>query len=105
MASSSELRTFARDAECTANIPGFCNYNQETTVLAHYRPGFFGGAMKPQDILGAHMCSSCHDIVDGRNNKHDFTEEDLTAIFHSAIVKTLKRITSKYEVKVVRLKK
>lgn len=102
---ASELRTFAHEQECTANIPGHCNYDPEKTVLAHYRPGFFGGAMKPQDILGAHMCSDCHDIVDGRNKNHDFTAEDLTAIFHSAIVRTLKRITKRYEVKVVRLKK
>lgn len=103
--SKRELREFARDQDCTANIEGFCNYDSATTVLAHYRPGFFGLAMKPQDILGAHMCSACHDIVDGRNKKHEFTAEDLTAIFHSAIVKTIQRITTRYEVKVTRLKK
>jgi Protein of unknown function (DUF1364) len=102
---ASELRAFAQGEECTANIEGFCNYDSATTVLAHYRPGFFGLAMKPQDILGAHMCSACHDVVDGRVKNHSFTADDLTAIFHSAIVKTIRRITSRYEVKVVRLKK
>ena len=102
---ASELRTFAQGEECTANIDGCCNYNTETTVLAHYRPGFFGLAMKPQDILGAHLCSACHDILDGRNKCHDLTSVDESIIWHSAIVKTLQRITKRYEVKVVRLKK
>jgi hypothetical protein len=48
-------------------IPGVCNFNAETTVLAHYRHGGTGGmGLKPPDLLGAWSCSSCHDVVDGR---------------------------------------
>ena len=100
-----ELREFAHDQECTANIEGRCNYDSATTILAHYRPGFFGLAMKPNDILGAHLCSVCHDILDGRDTNHRLTPEDRDQIFQSAIIKTLKRITNKYEVTLGKMKK
>ncbi|HBS0984508.1 DUF1364 family protein, partial [Klebsiella pneumoniae] len=31
------LRKAARGRECTVRIPGYCNGNPETSVLAHYR--------------------------------------------------------------------
>ena len=101
----SELRKFAKDQECLAAITGYCNDNPETTVLAHYRPGFFGMAMKPHDILGAHTCSACHDILDGRNNNHNIDPDDLDQIFQSAVIKTIQRITSKYEITLGKIKK
>lgn len=48
-------------------IPGVCNFNPETTVLAHYRlAGYCGGSMKPDDDMGAWACSACHDVIDAR---------------------------------------
>ena len=46
-------------------IPGVCNRDPETTVLAHI-PGA-GMGRKADDILGAWCCSSCHDAVDFRS--------------------------------------
>jgi len=65
----SKLRDAARNQNCMVRIPGICNFNSETTVLAHYRlSGTCGLAMKPMDLLGAWACSDCHHVLDGRRN-------------------------------------
>lgn len=62
-----DLRKHAKDEACMVRIPGICNGNRETTVLAHLRmAGITGGAQKAPDLLAAWCCSSCHDYVDGR---------------------------------------
>lgn len=60
----SKARNSARGQDCTARIPGYCNGNPETTVLAHLPGG--GMARKRRDIHGAYCCSDCHDVLDGR---------------------------------------
>ncbi|MGQ7814598.1 DUF1364 domain-containing protein [Metapseudomonas furukawaii] len=68
----SKLSKAARDRECQVRIPGICNGNPETTVLAHYRlAGTCGVGMKPHDLLGAWACSSCHDEIDRRTRRID----------------------------------
>lgn len=54
----------AKGQDCQVRIPGVCNFNPETTVLAHRPGGPMGG--KNPDYQGAFCCSSCHDAVDGR---------------------------------------
>lgn len=68
------LRPLAQGKECKVNVPNVCNYNPETTVLAHLNGG--GMARKQYDLLGAHACSDCHDYIDGRR-KLDITLEEL----------------------------
>lgn len=64
----SKLTKAARSRECQVRIPGVCNGNPETTVLAHYRmSGTCGVGMKPNDLQGAWACSACHDACDGRS--------------------------------------
>lgn len=47
------LRKEAKGRECQVRLPGVCNFNSETTVLAHYRmAGLNGVGMKPDDIFG-----------------------------------------------------
>ena len=59
------LRDHARGKECTVRLPGICNGNPETTVLAHYRvSGISGIGKKPPDLIGAWACSDCHRYVD-----------------------------------------
>ena len=61
------LRKLAKGQPCMIRVPGVCNRNPETTVLAHYRlAGTCGTGIKPPDHLGAWACSACHDAVDGR---------------------------------------
>ncbi|SRG77835.1 bacteriophage protein [Shigella flexneri 2a] len=67
-----DLRKAARGQMCTVRIPGYCNHNPETSVLAHYRlAGTCGTATKPHDMQVAIACSSCHDLIDGRVKTSD----------------------------------
>ena len=60
------LRKLAEGQDCLVRIPGHCNFDNSTTILAHLRNQWFGAGSKPPDILAVHACSSCHDIIDGR---------------------------------------
>lgn len=62
-----DLRKEARNQMCMVRIPGVCDGNPETTVLAHLNGG--GMAMKHSDLLGAWACSSCHSAVDGKDSE------------------------------------
>jgi hypothetical protein len=77
------IRSEARDRDCEIRLPGICNFNPETTVLAHLRLiGISGFGIKCPDELGAFACSSCHAYVDSH---HD----DATKIaFYEAIFRT-----------------
>ncbi len=72
------LRNEARGRECQIRIPGICNHNPETVVLAHLNnKGLFGvgTGQKPHDMFGAHCCSACHDVVDGRTKTAQYVWE------------------------------
>lgn len=70
--------------DCMVRIPGICNYNPETTVLAHLNGA--GWALKNEDIFGAFCCSSCHDEYDRRTMKHPKDLVDLA--FLQGMVRT-----------------
>jgi len=61
------LRKEACGRDCMIRLPGICNHDPDTTVLAHVRlSGVSGMGMKSPDLLGAWACSACHDVVDRR---------------------------------------
>jgi len=60
----SKLRKSAKGRECQIRLPGVCNFNNETTVLAHL--GGSGIGMKRSDLAASFACSACHDAVDSR---------------------------------------
>lgn len=65
--SQNRITKAARGRDCTVRIPGVCNGDPETVVLAHYRlAGTCGTGMKPNDLQAAWACSACHDAIDGR---------------------------------------
>ena len=64
---SKKLRDSARGQECTVRLPGICNCNPETTVLAHLPCGSKGIGMKGLDTVAVYACSACHDAIDGRS--------------------------------------
>ncbi len=61
---SRHLRDSARGQPCLVRIPGVCNHDPATTILAHINGGGMG--TKTSDLFGAFCCSSCHDVIDGR---------------------------------------
>jgi hypothetical protein len=64
------LRKQARGRDCQVRLVGICNFNPETTVLAHVRLiGISGMGMKvPCDLLGAWACSACHAYCDSHHD-------------------------------------
>lgn len=75
-------RKRAKGMPCMVRLPGICNHDMETTVLAHYRIGGYAGmGIKPPDVLGAWACSACHDAVDRRT--HQALERDYVRLAHA----------------------
>lgn len=84
-----DLRKQARGRECQVRIPGCCNFNTETSVLAHYRlAGTCGTGCKPDDLQGAIACSGCHDAIDGRK-KTEYSRDELKLMHAEGVMRTL----------------
>lgn len=64
---SQKLRDAARDQDCAVRLPGICNFDPATTVLAHIPCGQKGMGMKGFDTVAVFACSACHDVIDGRD--------------------------------------
>ena len=79
------LRQEARGRECQIRMP-CCNFNPETTVLAHLGGGGMG--MKRSDLIGAWSCSACHDALDGRDG-HMWDRDWLRLCHLDGIIRTL----------------
>lgn len=71
----SRLRKSAKDQACLVRIPGVCNFNPETTVLAHLNGGGMGA--KKSDLQGAFCCSNCHNEIDRRTRIYDSSSAEL----------------------------
>lgn len=75
------LRNYAAGKPCQIRLPGICNFNPETTVLAHFRMiGVSGMSMKSPDLCAAWACSACHLAVD---SAHD--DETQLAFAHGVL--------------------
>lgn len=83
-----DLRKLARGRECAVRIPGVCNGDPETTVLAHFRlAGISGMGMKSPDLIAAFACSACHDAIDRR--AHTDVDRDYVRLAHlEGVVRT-----------------
>lgn len=86
----SSLRRRARGRACFVRLPGVCNGNPETVVLAHIRRAAAGGvSAKPPDICGVYACSDCHDAMDGRTRLDPALAEVLDRYVLDALLRTL----------------
>lgn len=83
------LRKLAQGRECMIRLPGICNHNRETVVLAHVRlAGVSGMSIKSDDALGAYACSACHDAVDRRS--HLDLQRDYVRLAHlEGVIRTI----------------
>ena len=86
------LRKAARGRGCMVRLPGICNHNSETTVLAHVRlAGVSGMGLKADDLLGAWACSACHDAIDRRS--HTNLDRDAVRLAHlEGMVRTIAQL-------------
>lgn len=64
---SSKLRNSARGQKCTLCIPGICNNDPETTVLAHLASETKAMGTKSHDFFAVFSCDQCHYHLD--NNR------------------------------------
>lgn len=67
-----KLRQSARGQNCTVRIPGICNGNAETTVLAHIPSEQKAMGIKSDDWNACFSCSACHDAID----QHRLSKEE-----------------------------
>lgn len=88
--SATKLRKLARGRECQVRIPGVCNGDPATTVLAHLNGGGMG--MKRSDLSGAWACSSCHDVIDGRAQAAIFSRTEVQLMHLEGVVRTLETL-------------
>jgi len=87
------LRKEARGRGCTVRLPGVCNFNSETTVLAHIRvTGVSGMGLKSPDLLGAWACSACHDEIDGRTHKSGLSRDELRLAHYDGMARTIMQL-------------
>ena len=86
-----ELTKSARGEDCLVRMPGICNFNNETTVLAHLG-GQFKKGYKAMDIHGAYCCSSCHDVIDGRTNSRVYTANEIALMHLEGVIRTQLRM-------------
>ena len=92
------LRNEARGRGCMVRLPGICNHNSETVVLAHVRLiGVSGMGMKADDLLGAWACSACHDAVDRRSER--YLDRDYVRLAHlEGMVRTIAQLRKEEKV-------
>jgi len=88
----SKITKSARNEQCLIRIPGICNHDPSTTVLAHIGGGGMG--FKSPDIEASYCCSSCHDAIDGRI-KTEFSRELLDLWHHEGAARTRKILIDK----------
>lgn len=86
----------ARGENCTIRIPGVCNFNPETVVFCHISGVRFGHGVGKKTKWGAYGCSSCHDVVDGRQPRpHGMTYEEAHAAHLEGVIETLNKLVEK----------
>lgn len=79
------LRDSARGQPCLVRLPGICNHDPATTVLAHLNGGGMG--TKKSDLFASFACSSCHDVVDVRV-KSQFSREAIELMHRQGVERT-----------------
>jgi hypothetical protein len=87
---SKAIRQAARGQRCTLNLPGICNYDPETVVLAHIHDDEFGKARKADDTSSMFACFACHTAYD--THRTGLSELDLVTLVLRAHFRTLRRL-------------
>jgi hypothetical protein len=68
-------------------VPGICNHDPTTVVLAHENGG--GLALKHHDLRSAFLCSKCHSYYDGATDGHTSSRRYRDMFFMAAHMRTL----------------
>ena len=82
----SKIRKLAKGQPCMVRIPGVCNFDTSTTVLAHLNGYGIGG--KHNDIFGSFCCSACHSVADGDMTGVPYSRSGVLMMFYEGIFRT-----------------
>ena len=85
------LKRYAKGQPCQVMLPRVCisGGQNQTTVLAHLPS--FGIGIKSPDLLAAHCCSACHDVVDGRVPS-DKDPDMIRNFFNEGVIRTIRKL-------------
>lgn len=101
---STAITHAAKGEQCTMQVPGVCNGNQETTVFAHFRwVGDCGAGIKPSALQGAFACSDCNLWTDSPTPRqlHENYESDRNWHGMRAMVATQIRLIEMGRLKII----
>ncbi|KZX00083.1 hypothetical protein JL49_13385 [Pseudoalteromonas luteoviolacea] len=84
---SDKLRESAKGQACQIRLPGICNFDSSTVVLAHVGGGS-GMGQKCDDIHSAYTCSACHDVIDGRSGPVMLSETAIRIFVFEGMIRT-----------------
>lgn len=90
---SQPMRDAAKGEACTLAIPGICNGDPETTVLAHLPDESHGMSLKSVDVSSCFGCHACHDAIDDRMQPV-LTNEEREWYMRRAQTRTWKRLVA-----------
>lgn len=89
----------AKGENCTLSIPGVCNYDPDTVVFCHHNDGTGGSNKFTGPLTGGYGCYSCHQIIDGRDDK-TWHKPDIEFFKRRSMIRTINRLIEKGLVKV-----
>jgi len=84
----------AKGEKCTLNIVGVCNHDRETTVACHLPDGTGGSNKLTGPLSIAFGCSSCHAVLDGRENV-PLRAEDREFYMRRGMMRTMTRLVER----------
>lgn len=87
------IRQSAEGERCRVKIPGVCNGDPQTVVLAHLNGA--GISRKAPDWQAAYACSGCHEWLDGRYAQEGFDRETRDLMHLKAVIATQRALIDK----------
>ncbi|WP_349677120.1 nuclease domain-containing protein [Marinobacter sp. UBA2678] len=94
----SKIRESAKGEPCLVRVPGVCNGNSDTTVLAHLNGGGIG--WKNEDHKAAYACSACHGWLDGGYATQGYSRATRDLWHLEGVVRTQDRLIEKGHIEV-----
>jgi len=93
LAKTGKIRKSAKGQPCLVRVPGVCNGNTETTVLAHVNGG--GVGVKAGDHEAAYACSTCHEWLDGGYVQHGYSRDTRDLWHLQGVIRTQRVLIEK----------
>lgn len=90
---TSKIRKSAKGEPCLVRIPGVCNGDSATTVLAHINGA--GVGCKHSDHKAAFACSACHEWVDGGYIQQGYNRDTRDLWHLEGVIRTQDRLIEK----------